>query len=221
MATTNDGLGNQSLLAKIDKLRELNVGAFIPLPQLIVVGDQSSGKSSVLEGLTGFSFPRAAGLCTRYATQITCCREPQKSVAVSIIPRPDADETLKARLLQFQRGFVEMNNSELTKLFEEANTAMGIRMSMDDDDPSLAAFSQDILKIEISGPDQTHLTVIDVPGIFRVPTPGRFFLVEIYRRAHSFTRTYYRERRGASPEYGEVCDKGCRGLEYINSIIIF
>ncbi|KAI2464835.1 interferon-induced GTP-binding protein Mx2 [Annulohypoxylon bovei var. microspora] len=172
MTTAEIGLGNQAVLSKIDKLRELSVGAIIPLPQLIVVGDQSSGKSSVLESLTGFSFPRAAGLCTRYATQITCRRELQRSVNVSIIPRPDADETLKSRLLQFQRQITEIDNHRLTKIFEEANEAMGLRMNQTDDDEGVGAFSQDILKIEISGPDQAHLTVIDVPGIFRVPTPG-------------------------------------------------
>ncbi|KAG8160026.1 hypothetical protein KVR01_010663 [Diaporthe batatas] len=153
MLPNGTGLGNQAILAKIDKLRELNVGAIIPLPQLVVVGDQSSGKSSVLESLTGFSFPRAAGLCTRYATQITCCREAEEGIVVSIIPRPDADETLKAKLLQFQRHLSSIDNDELVKVFEEANISMGIRMGEDDKDVGLAAFSQDILKIEISGPE--------------------------------------------------------------------
>ncbi|KAF4506151.1 hypothetical protein G6O67_006265 [Ophiocordyceps sinensis] len=166
------GLGNQAILAKIDKLRELNVGSMIPLPQLVVVGDQSSGKSSVLENLTGFSFPRAAGLCTRYATQITCCRDPLAGVSISIIPRPDASEELKGELLGFQRDLEGLDNDELAGIFEEANAAMGIRMDDDDDEPGCGAFSEDILKIEIYGPDQNHLTVIDVPGIFRVPTPG-------------------------------------------------
>ncbi|RDA86121.1 hypothetical protein CP532_1164 [Ophiocordyceps camponoti-leonardi (nom. inval.)] len=181
------GLGSQTILAKIDKLRELNVGSLIPLPQLVVVGDQSSGKSSVLESLTGFSFPRAAGLCTRYATQITCCRDPIKSVHVSIIPRPDANDELKARLLAFNRRSTELENDELVKIFsevcfqisgelcfsslthaymEQANQTMGIRMTTDSKDSGCGAFSQNILKIEV------HLTVIDVPGIFRVPTPG-------------------------------------------------
>ncbi|KKY38956.1 putative interferon-induced gtp-binding protein mx1 [Diaporthe ampelina] len=40
-----EGLGNQALLDKIDRLRELNVGSIVSLPQLIVVGDQSSGKN--------------------------------------------------------------------------------------------------------------------------------------------------------------------------------
>ncbi|XDG04757.1 hypothetical protein ABKA04_004372 [Annulohypoxylon sp. FPYF3050] len=176
MSRSEVGLGNQVVLNKIDKLRELSVGAIIPLPQLIVVGDQSSGKSSVLESLTGFSFPRAAGLCTRYATQITCCREPQRSVDVSIIPRPDADETLKSRLLGFQRHITELDNDQLAEIFEEANETMGLKMTQSgfdsEFDQGIGAFSQDILKIEIGGPDQPHLTVIDVPGIFRVATPG-------------------------------------------------
>jgi GTPase SAR1 family protein len=87
--------------------------------QIAVVGDQSSGKSSLLESLTGFSFPRGAGLCTRYVTQITCCRAPETSVFISIIPRPNADETLKARLLQFQRRITQMENDDLAKIFEK------------------------------------------------------------------------------------------------------
>ncbi|EFX04945.1 interferon-induced GTP-binding protein mx2 [Grosmannia clavigera kw1407] len=164
------GLGNEGILKKIDSLRAANVGTLIPLPQLIVVGDQSSGKSSVLESLTGFSFPRAPGLCTRYATQITCSREARKKVSISIIPRPHAEDSLKRRLQDFRRVLDGLENDHLTRVFEEANAAMGIRMSASDD--SQTAFSEDILKIEISGPDQVHLTVIDVPGIFRLPTPG-------------------------------------------------
>ena len=34
------------------------------------------------------------------------------------------------------------------------------------------SFSEDVLKLEICGPDEQHLTVIDIPGIFRKPTPG-------------------------------------------------
>ena len=35
-----------------------------------------------------------------------------------------------------------------------------------------SAFSRDILKIEIQGPEEQHYSVIDVPGIFRVKTEG-------------------------------------------------
>jgi GTP-binding protein EngB required for normal cell division len=33
-------------------------------------------------------------------------------------------------------------------------------------------FVKDVLKLEISGPDQDHLSVVDVPGIFRKTTEG-------------------------------------------------
>lgn len=49
---------------------------------------------------------------------------------------------------------------------------MGIRPPDGAPDADLITFSEDILKIEINGPDQPALTVIDVPGIFRNPTPG-------------------------------------------------
>jgi GTPase SAR1 family protein len=91
------------------------------LSQLVVVGDQSSGKSSVLESLTGFAFPRGATLCTRYATQITCRREAEESVSVSIIPRPDADDVLKAELLAFRRDLPTLDNDELALIFAEVS----------------------------------------------------------------------------------------------------
>lgn len=50
----------------------------------------NSGKSSVLEGLTGIAFPRNSGLCTRFATQIVFRRSSTANVRISIIPAADA-----------------------------------------------------------------------------------------------------------------------------------
>ncbi|KAF2183507.1 interferon-induced GTP-binding protein Mx2 [Zopfia rhizophila CBS 207.26] len=164
------GLANQALLNKIDKLRELNVKS-IELPQLVIVGDQSSGKSSVLKSLTGFSFPQAPGLCTRYVTLISCRHAPEKHVVVSIIPRSDADKAVEGRLRAFKRSISNLMNKALVRIIEEANKVIGIRMTADDTDSSLQTFSEDILNIEISGPEQEYFTVINIPGIFRVPSP--------------------------------------------------
>jgi len=43
---------------------------------------------------------------------------------------------------------------------------------MTDPDGSKKTFANDVLKIEISGPEQQHLSVIDVPGIFKKTTKG-------------------------------------------------
>merc|ERR1719444_497067 len=37
----------------------------VAFPRIAVIGAQSSGKSSVLERLSGIELPRGAGLCTR------------------------------------------------------------------------------------------------------------------------------------------------------------
>ena len=84
------GLGDPILLEKIDKLFACNVGEHVNLPQLVVVGDQSSGKSSVLAGLMRLPFPRDSGLCTRFATQIIFRRSAEERIVVSIIPDVDA-----------------------------------------------------------------------------------------------------------------------------------
>ncbi|MCI42466.1 dynamin-related protein 4C-like, partial [Trifolium medium] len=54
------------VLDALENLRRLNIAKEgIQLPTIVVVGDQSSGKSSVLESLAGISLPRGQGICTR------------------------------------------------------------------------------------------------------------------------------------------------------------
>lgn len=52
----------QDLLDVIDSLRSQGLGQHVSLPQLIVCGDQSAGKSSVLEAISGIPFPQNDGL---------------------------------------------------------------------------------------------------------------------------------------------------------------
>lgn len=75
----------------------------------------------MLESLTGFSFPRASGLCTRYATQITCRREPQEYTDISIIPRPSADPAEQERLKAFSKRVQGNHAGELADYFEQAS----------------------------------------------------------------------------------------------------
>uniref|UniRef100_M1CQM6 Interferon-induced GTP-binding protein mx n=1 Tax=Solanum tuberosum TaxID=4113 RepID=M1CQM6_SOLTU len=64
VASVNDKI--RPLLDCVDKLRHLNImQEGIQLPTIVVVGDQSSGKSSVLESLAGISLPKGQGICTR------------------------------------------------------------------------------------------------------------------------------------------------------------
>ncbi|KAH6371448.1 hypothetical protein HBI34_099940 [Parastagonospora nodorum] len=96
--TPASGLVSSTLLEKIDRLFACNAGEYVDLPQLVVVGDQSSGKSSVLEGVTGLPFPRDSGLCTRFATQITFRRSNEESIVASIIPAKSSSQERQERL---------------------------------------------------------------------------------------------------------------------------
>lgn len=93
----------------------------------MVVGDQSSGKSSLLEGLTGLNFPIASDLCTRHATQIVLRRAPEEEAAVkvSIIPGPTAngDEDHKLRLQEFARTLegLEFRSDEFKNILDEVS----------------------------------------------------------------------------------------------------
>ena len=49
---------------------------------------------------------------------------------------------------------------------------MGLKGSGGPPDQQADTFSDDVLKIEICGPKQQHLSIIDVPGIFRNTTEG-------------------------------------------------
>ncbi|KAF6829427.1 Iinterferon-induced GTP-binding protein Mx2 [Colletotrichum plurivorum] len=48
---------------------------------------------------------------------------------------------------------------------------MGLKSTIDGSSEG-AAFSKDILRVEICGPEEEHLTIIDVPGIFENPQEG-------------------------------------------------
>jgi GTPase SAR1 family protein len=153
---------HEDLLNIIDRLRSQGISRYIDLPQLIVCGDQSSGKSSVLEAVSGIRFPTKDNLCTRFATELILRRGPSISASVTILPNAatDRSESEKSKLLQFKRKIVDLGHFET--LVNDAKDVMGL------DGTSARVFSNDILRVEVSGPNQPHLTLVDLPGLFQV-----------------------------------------------------
>ncbi|KAE8147665.1 vacuolar sorting protein VPS1, dynamin [Aspergillus avenaceus] len=166
-------LADPAMLDKIDKLFACNVGEYIDLPQLVVVGDQSSGKSSVLEGLTQLPFPRDSGLCTRFATQIIFRRNKElsvRTVTASIIPAGDSGADRASQLKEWSAGWKGGLEAEhFSQVMAEVHEKMGLSTS---EGSSQSTFSKDVFRLEICGPEEDHLSVIDVPGIFKNTTPG-------------------------------------------------
>jgi hypothetical protein len=118
-------------LRKIDQLREKNIGKYLPLPQLVAVGDQSSGKSSLLESLTGIPFPHGQELCTRYATQISHHREGKQRIDIKIIPGPHATPEHKKELESYhhQVGSTKQLRSEFPAILSRVGVLNNMAIS--------------------------------------------------------------------------------------------
>lgn len=51
----------RGVISLVDKLRDINLESYIQLPKIVVVGSQSSGKSSLIEQIVGLDFlPRGS-----------------------------------------------------------------------------------------------------------------------------------------------------------------
>ncbi|KIL92968.1 hypothetical protein FAVG1_04149 [Fusarium avenaceum] len=149
----------RGLLDLIDKLQFAQLDD-VKLPQIVVVGDQSAGKSSVLEALTGTPFPREAGACTRFATEIRMRRAKETKLKVSIIPDKTRPYNEQARLLQYG-GDVD-GDTPFDAMMRDATELIAPRSV-----PGRFA-ARDILVVEKSGPDMPLLTLVDLPGLVRV-----------------------------------------------------
>lgn len=150
---------HKDLLDIIDNLRSQGISRYVDLPEIIVTGDQSAGKSSVLEAISGMSFPTKDNLCTRFATELVLRRAPLAQVKVSISPdaeRPAAEQ----EVLKLFGPAVDIDNPNLGDVIESAKEAMGLIGTM-------KVFSNDTLRVEMSGPEQPHLTLVDLPGLFQ------------------------------------------------------
>lgn len=144
------------LLDDIDKLRSHGISHLVALPQLVVCGDQSSGKSSVLEAISGIPFPTKDNLCTRFATEVVLRRTSAEQVSVTITPGPGRGQDEALKLQQFNMTLTDF--MMFGEVLEDAKTVMGVV-------DGGTAFTDDVPRIDISGPDRPHLTIVDLPGL--------------------------------------------------------
>jgi GTPase SAR1 family protein len=152
------------LLDAVDALRAHGLGEITALPQLVVCGDQSSGKSSVLQAISGVPFPRKANVCTRFATEVILRRARVVRISVSIVPSKDLPAQDRERILGFQQDLASIE--DFADLFKKAKETMGIS-------DQKKTFSKDVLRVEFWGPTQPQLTLVDLPGLIHSETEGQ------------------------------------------------
>lgn len=141
------------LLDAIDKLRRENIDADIGIPQIVVCGDQSSGKSSLLEAIAQVPFPAGSGAVTMFATELVLRRATSDAVYATILPWSSRSPAQRDLIVKFQYRPEKLDRDEFRKLFEKASDLL-------EEVDGKPGFRYDKLRIEVSGPTQPHLTLV-------------------------------------------------------------
>lgn len=158
-STSNNMPGSslgQSVIPLVNKLQDifsqLGSASTIDLPQVAVIGSQSSGKSSVLEALVGRDFlPRGSDICTRRPLVLQLIQ----------LHRPDG----KSEVMEWGE-FLHTPGKRFTdfalirqEIQAETERELGLNKGISDKQIRLKIFSPHVLNI----------TLVDLPGITKVP----------------------------------------------------
>ncbi|KAG6709988.1 hypothetical protein I3843_06G151400 [Carya illinoinensis] len=144
-----------SVIPIVNKLQDifaqLGSQSTIELPQVAVVGSQSSGKSSVLEALVGRDFlPRGSEICTRRPLVLQLLQTKRK---------PDGTEEEYGEFLHLPGkrffDFSEIRREIQAETEREAGGNKGV--------------SDKQIRLKIFSPNVLDITLVDLPGITKVP----------------------------------------------------
>lgn len=112
--------------------------------------------SSVLEYVSDIKFPVYDRDFGCIPTEIILRRGPSLTTTVNIRPGRTAGAELRSRAARF--AHTREKPADLSDLINSAKQAMDLGKD--------SAFSDDVLQILVSGPEQPNLTLVDLPGLF-------------------------------------------------------
>ncbi|CAF1044035.1 unnamed protein product [Adineta steineri] len=143
----------RQLLMKVDTMREILRMEKISLPQIVVVGDQSVGKSSILEAISSIELPRAQNICTRCPLELRMKSAPSDSPDYATIRCDGVDEMIIQDLSEIP-----------VRVIQCTNFLTGDMINVSSKPIFLTVYKRDI---------QDDLTLVDLPGIVRTQIEGQ------------------------------------------------
>ncbi|RLN04135.1 dynamin-related protein 3B-like [Panicum miliaceum] len=168
-----------SVIPIVNKLQDifaqLGSSSTIDLPQVAVVGSQSSGKSSVLEALVGRDFlPRGSDICTRRPLVLQLVHQPRRPTDA------EADEWGEFLHLSGRRfyDFREIRREIQAETDREAGGNKGV--------------SDRQIRLKIFSPNVLNITLVDLPGITKVPVGDQ--PTDIEARIRTMIMSYIRHK---------------------------
>ncbi|KAL3927198.1 MAG: hypothetical protein SGBAC_013177, partial [Bacillariaceae sp.] len=155
MNMTNDD-GNEAYRAFMNKLTQCNVDAYVNLPMIAVMGDTSSGKSSLLSMISMVELPSNDKLTTRCPIRLQM-RKSESSSATVMVQWKDRPEGSSVDFIP--KKVTEANWDDLTGFISEAQAHIVAKQNKE--------VARDVVSVEMTGPHCENLTLIDLPGIVR------------------------------------------------------
>lgn len=152
----------ESLIPVINKLQDVfnTVGAdSIQLPQIVIVGSQSSGKSSVIESLVGRSIlPRGTGIVTRRPLILQLIYTPRDDRVHRSAERGTIEHEEWAEFLHTKNKVFTDWDEVRREIERETDNVAGSNKGICPDPISLKFYSTSVLS----------LTMVDLPGLTKV-----------------------------------------------------
>ncbi|TDL27622.1 hypothetical protein BD410DRAFT_430157 [Rickenella mellea] len=166
------GLGTE-IVSVVNKLQDVfsavgTSAAQIDLPQICVLGSQSSGKSSVLENIVGRDFlPRGTGIVTRRPLVLQLINRPASAPMPNGVPAAAKVNGTDSAANENEWGeFLHLPNQkfyDFNKIREEIVRDTEAKTGRN------AGISPLPINLRIYSPNVLTLTLVDLPGLTKVP----------------------------------------------------
>ncbi|KAJ3825902.1 P-loop containing nucleoside triphosphate hydrolase protein [Lentinula raphanica] len=184
-AQDQSGQKRRHALDLVHRLQNTGVQTDIDLPQIAVIGNQSAGKSSLIEAISGITLPRASGTCTRCPTECRLTNDPAPDAAwkcvITIRTITDRSGQALGQPLNEPFGEVIYDKAQVEDRLRRAQRAIlnphisRSQILLGDDelnDGRALTFSSNYVSMQISGPGVADLSFCDLPGLVRSTKEG-------------------------------------------------
>ena len=148
----------------VDSLRNSGVDQDLNLPSIAVIGDQSTGKSSVLEAISGVQLPRGQGMVTRCALELRMKRDEKSQWRAKLQTQHLKQNQLRSKA-SVEHSLAMTNPEEVQGAVLAAQDKLAGR--------GKEISHKERIVLEVTSPDVPDLTLIDLPGIILNPTPDQ------------------------------------------------
>jgi GTPase SAR1 family protein len=191
MEGTDFAQRSKDIIELYSNLKDCGVDELLELLVIVVIGDQSSGKSSLIERIAKIQLPKGAGTCTRVPIEIQMMTKPSWNCSIQVKKSQSASESVQFSVLRISKDSIHATSEmlrlaqlailvpEKARLFQSLCDSFvsgtisfeKLQEERETSDSFLQLgglhFSQDRILVKVEGPDLYPLVLVDLPGIIQ------------------------------------------------------